>query len=257
MIGNHLGDAFRITGWIKPRAFAEEILEKPMDLENLNKSDVIVFSAGANNVYMNNSNVALSKIIKFIQNNCNTKIIILGVPQRYDLVEYSCVNRAIQVFNCKLKKTVKSFNYVTILQCNYDREYFTNHGMHLNRRCKGLVSKQLVSEIFKLTPIEAIAPISLGWKVDHEQMVSSNVVNNETVIVGNDNPTDKLKDVTDKQVIEDQYEKEMSIIFFNSLNSGTVTNDKNAEIPHKSKRLRKVPIIISDDFLRYHQKQLV
>ena len=137
---------FRITGWIKPGALAEEILDKPtMDLENLNKHDVILLSAGANNVYMNNSNVALSKIMTFIQNSYSTKIIILVVPQRYDLVEYSCVNRAVQLFNCKLKKTVKSFNYVTILECNYEREYFTNHGMHLNRRGKGLVSKQLIS----------------------------------------------------------------------------------------------------------------
>jgi len=80
-------------------------LDKPtLDLENLNKRDVIVLSAGANNVYMNNSNVVLSKIIKFIQNNRNTKIIKLGVPQRYDLVEYSCINTAFQLFNCKLKK---------------------------------------------------------------------------------------------------------------------------------------------------------
>jgi len=221
-------------------------LDKPTrDWEILNKRDVIVLSAGANNVYMNNSKVALSKIIKSIQKSCNTKIIILSVPQRYDLVEYSCVNRAIQLFNNKLKKIVKSFNYVTILEYNYDREYFTNHGMHLNRRGKGLVSKQLVSEIFKLT---AIPSINLGWKVDHEQMGSSNVVNNETVIVDNDNPTNELKDVTDKQVIEDQYEKEISIISVNSLNSGTVTNDKNSEIQNKSKRLRKVPITRTDYF---------
>ena len=112
-------------------------MDKPTrDWEILNKRDVIVLSAGANNVYMNNSKVALSKIIKSIQKSCNTKIIILSVPQRYDLVEYSCVNRAIQLFNNKLKKIVKSFNYVTILEYNYDREYFTNHGMHLNRRGK-------------------------------------------------------------------------------------------------------------------------
>ena len=80
-------------------------------------------------------------------------------------------------------------------------------------------------------------------------MVSSSVVNNGIVIVGNDNHTDELKDVTDKQVIEDQYEEEISVISVNSLNSGTDTNDKNAEIPNKSKRLRKVPIIRSDDFL--------
>jgi len=95
-----------------------------MDLMHLNKRDVIVISAGAN-VYMNNSNVALLKITKLIQNNCNTNIIIYGVPHRYDLVEYSCVNRAIQAFNCKLKKVVTLFNYVTILECNYSREYFT------------------------------------------------------------------------------------------------------------------------------------
>jgi hypothetical protein len=37
-LNNHLGDMFRITGWIKPSALAEEILDKPiMDLVNLNK----------------------------------------------------------------------------------------------------------------------------------------------------------------------------------------------------------------------------
>jgi hypothetical protein len=85
-------------------------------------------------------------------------------------------------------------------------------------------------------------------------MVSSNVVNNETVKVGNDSPTDELMDVTDKQVIEDQYEKEISIISVNSLNSGTVTVDKNAEIPRKSKWLRKVPIIRSVDFFYSNTK---
>jgi hypothetical protein len=85
MINNHLGDTFRITGWIKPGALTEEILDKPtMDLMNLNKRDVIVISAGAKDVYMNNSNVALLKITKLIQNNCNTNIIVFGAPHRYD-----------------------------------------------------------------------------------------------------------------------------------------------------------------------------
>jgi hypothetical protein len=89
-------------------------------------------------------------------------ILLHKFPHGYDLVEYSCVNRAIQVFKCKLKKVATSFNYVTILECNCNREYFTNHGMHLNGKGKRLVSKQLASEISKLTAIEAIAPISLG-----------------------------------------------------------------------------------------------
>jgi hypothetical protein len=81
------------------------------------------------------------KIIKFTQNYGNTTVMILGIPHRHDLVEYSRVNRAIQVFNHKLKKVANSFKHVTITECHYNREYFTKHGMHLNRRGKGLVAK--------------------------------------------------------------------------------------------------------------------
>jgi len=206
MINNYLCDTFRITGWTKPGALAEEILDKPrMDVMYLNKRDVIVISADANDVYMNKSNVALLKITKCMQNNCNTNIILYGVPHRYDLAEYSCVNTAIQAFNCKLRKVTTLFKYVTILECNYNREYFTNHGMHLNGRGKSLVSKQLASVISKVTVMEATAPISLGWKEDQEQVVLSNVTYNETEIVGNDNPMKELKDAADKQ-----HEKETS-----------------------------------------------
>jgi len=247
-INNYLRDTFRITGWTKPGALAEEILDKPtLDLMNLNKRDVIVISAGANDVYMNNSNVALLKITKFIQNNCNTNIILYEVPHRYDLSEYSCVNRAIQAFNCKLRKVATLFKYVTILECNYNREYFTKHGMHLNGRGKRLVSKQVASEISKLTVMEAIAPISLGWKEDQEQVVLNNVTYNETEIVGNENPMKVLKDEADKQVIGDQQENETSGVSVISLNNAT--NDDKAEIPTKSKRLRKAPIARSKDFL--------
>jgi hypothetical protein len=64
---------------------------------DLQKHDVIVISAGANDVCRNNPNEALMNIIMFIQNNGNTNI--LGTPHRHCLVEYSYVNRAIKVFN--------------------------------------------------------------------------------------------------------------------------------------------------------------
>jgi hypothetical protein len=43
---------------------------------------------GTNDVYRNNPNEALMKIIKFIQINGNTNIMILDIPHRHDLVEY-------------------------------------------------------------------------------------------------------------------------------------------------------------------------
>jgi hypothetical protein len=45
--------------------------------------------------------------------------------------------------------------------------------MHLNRRHKGLVSKQMASKIWKLSATEEIPPISLGWKAVQEQVVSN------------------------------------------------------------------------------------
>jgi hypothetical protein len=130
-------------------------------------------------VYRNNSKVALQKITKFIQSNCNTNIIIYGVPHRYDLVEFSCVNRAIQAFNSKLRKVATEFKHVTILEGPDDRELFTRHGMHLNRKGKRLVSKQLAHETATLTATEEKTPSGIGLKVDQDlvglKIASSNV----------------------------------------------------------------------------------
>jgi hypothetical protein len=88
---------------------------------------------GANDVYENNPNETL-------------------------MVKYSHVHRAIQVFHYKLKEVTNSFNYVIVMKCNYNREYLTKNGMHLNRKGKGLVSKQLASEIWNLSLTEEISP---------------------------------------------------------------------------------------------------
>ena len=85
--------------------------------------------------------------------------------------------------------------------------------------------------------------------MEQEHVVSSNVINNETEIVGDDNPMKELKDEADMQVSEDQHEKETNGASVTSLNSVIVTNVNNAEIPTKSKRLRKAPIARSNDFL--------
>ena len=98
---------------------------------NLNSHDVIVLCTGANDMYMNNSSVAILKIIKFVMNNSDANIIIIGVPHRYDLSDHSCVNKAIQSFNGKLKNITTLFNYVTVIEYNHKREH-TNKGINTN-----------------------------------------------------------------------------------------------------------------------------
>jgi hypothetical protein len=74
--------------------------------------------------------------------------------------------------------------------------------MHLNRRGKGLVSKQLASEIWKLSAAEEIPPISLGWKAVQNQVVSSHALVHQTRKADNDYLMDGLKIVPDKLVVK-------------------------------------------------------
>jgi hypothetical protein len=62
------------------------------DLLNLHLQDIIVLNTGANNVYRDAKGLALSQITKFIQINYGANIIIIDVPQRYDLSPSSCIN---------------------------------------------------------------------------------------------------------------------------------------------------------------------
>jgi hypothetical protein len=186
-MNNYVGDKFRTVDWIKFRALAKEILDKPaVALMNLKKCDVIMLSVGAIYIYGNNLKEALIKIIMFIQNNGNTNIMMLGILHRHNMVEYLYVNKEIQSINYKLKKGAKIFNYVSIMECNYNMEYFTKHGIHLYRKGKRLVSKQLTSEIWKLFATEEIPPISSEWKVIQEQVVSIHALVHEIRKLDND-----------------------------------------------------------------------
>jgi hypothetical protein len=59
---------------------------------NLKKRDVSVISTGAIDVYRNNPNEALMKIIKFIQINSNTNIMILGIPHNHTSIIITSLN---------------------------------------------------------------------------------------------------------------------------------------------------------------------
>jgi hypothetical protein len=93
---------------------------------------------------LNSPEVALIKIMNFIQDSGNTNIMTLGTPHRHDPVEYSFLNKAIQ---SKYEQNKAAKIFVSIMECNYEynRQYFIKHSMHFNRRAKSLVSKQLTS----------------------------------------------------------------------------------------------------------------
>jgi hypothetical protein len=55
--------------------------------------------------------------------NTNTNIILVSVPHRYDLPDWSCVNSEVETLNRKLMELVKPFNHVKIVKVDLEREF--------------------------------------------------------------------------------------------------------------------------------------
>jgi lysophospholipase L1-like esterase len=109
-----------------------------MEFMCLGRKDEIVINGGANDIGNNSTkrNEILVMITQFMQKYNNTKIIVINVPHRHDLAKDSRTNFEIQAFNAKLSKIVKSFRHVTLVEMDFNRKYFTKHGLHLNNAGK-------------------------------------------------------------------------------------------------------------------------
>jgi hypothetical protein len=92
-VKSEIKDTYHVQGLVKPGAGSGTLANSATsDITNLTKNDVIIFCGGANDVAKNNSKTTLRNIRNFI----NTKIILISVPHRYDLMQFSCVNNEIR-----------------------------------------------------------------------------------------------------------------------------------------------------------------
>jgi lysophospholipase L1-like esterase len=103
---------------------------------------------------------------QFMQKYNNTNIIVVNIPHRHDLAKDSKTNLEIQAFNAKLSKITKSFRYATLVEMDFNRKHFTEHGLHLNNAGKEWLAKLIVTQIEKLiNNINKIEPVTaLNWR---------------------------------------------------------------------------------------------
>jgi len=95
----------------------------------------------------------LKKIRNFVERHNQANVVVVNVLNRFDLETHSCVNYAVNAFNRKFDKHMKSFQNAATIEVTSDRDSFTKHGLHLNRKGKEWAAKTIVSsikEIFKL-----------------------------------------------------------------------------------------------------------
>jgi hypothetical protein len=114
------------------------------EIATLTRDDVIVMWGGTNNIDKNESSKGLSHISSFAKNRGHTNAVIMNAPHRHDLNTTSCINNEIKVFNRKLLKKMKMYDYAKVIEPNLSREHFTQQGLQMNRLGKELIFKTTV-----------------------------------------------------------------------------------------------------------------
>ena len=113
----------------------------------------------------------------FVERHSQTKVLVVNVPNRFDLAEHSCVNYEVKVFNRKLDKHMKSFQNAATVEVTSDRDHFNQHGLHLKRNGKELSAKSIASSIKEIFKLQKKDPINMNWK-EEQMLEGANAVSN-------------------------------------------------------------------------------
>ena len=101
------------------------------EIGHMTQDDVVTVCGGANNISKNESTSGLKYVTQFVQNRRHTNVLIMNAPPRFDLVETSCVNEEVNVFNRKLKK-IMVHHQTEVINISLNREHYMKHGPHMN-----------------------------------------------------------------------------------------------------------------------------
>ena len=97
-VKHYLNDNYRSSGFVKTGTKINGLISSMTeDIKQLMSNDIIW--EGANDVSRNNSQNALKHITNIVKVNSHTNIILMCVPHRHDLPEWSCVNSEGKAFN--------------------------------------------------------------------------------------------------------------------------------------------------------------
>jgi hypothetical protein len=88
----------------------------------------------------------------------------VSAPSRHDLIGAPCVNVEVAKFNRKLIKIMKAHYHVDVINTVNLREYYTRHGMHLNRVGKEKMVCKIVQQINNIFSVNNTPLIPLTWK---------------------------------------------------------------------------------------------
>ena len=186
----NIGSTFTVSSFIKPGAGMGSIVDTMKDdIKTLNSDDVVIIWGWSNDIGKNNSKEALKHLCDFIKNNQKVNIVVMTAPPRHYLLPSSCVNSEVLSYNKQLRKRMKQYNNVKILETDLERKYFTKHGLHLNSSGKECITLKLATVIKSFFLTERMSLIYLHWKDDTVITKQDKINKDSSVINNNDKST--------------------------------------------------------------------
>ena len=162
---NYLGHEYSISSTIMSGAGLQNITNlAKSEITTLTNSDTVIVCGGSNDVNRDRSQAGINSLKKFVNLRTITKVLILTLPPRHDLIQDSCVNREICSFNRKLHKIMKNKERVNILDYDITRESFICHGQHLNSVGKSKVAQLTVQYLTTFSTNNNTVSIPMKWK---------------------------------------------------------------------------------------------
>lgn len=183
----------KAVGFIKPGGRTREVLNhKNIEEENLKENDVLVILSGANDVAKNEAKEAIEGITGTIDKFSHMKVVLVDIPNRYDLKNWSCVNREIKQTNTNLKELCNQHSNVLLVEASSaERHLHTRQGLHLNRMGKKWLAENIARAISTWSeprPQDQRQPPPPG-----EDTISDPATQQQSNISGNSQPAVQLQ----------------------------------------------------------------
>jgi hypothetical protein len=279
LIKNELSKEFGVIGIVKPGARSSEILNTNLD-KIMTKNDTVLVCAGTNDISKDRAKEGISNIINFVKRTSHTNILIMEVPHRHDLADWSCVNREVIRFNRLLAKRLKPYQHAEIYRINLGRQHFTKHGLHMNKEGKVKTCQQ-IAKLVKLKVGERVNnATTIECRVQNEVIplnYEGNTVQKETTKIQLNEAEEKTAEIqvtatedetaeiqmtategetkhiqvteAEEETAETQVNEDEVISVDPSLNRVVSSNGHQQQEIRMSTRKRKPPVKLSKDFL--------
>lgn len=111
----------------------------------LSKDDALVLIFGANDVALNEAELGINAIKATLDETNYTQVILVGLPNRFNLKDWTCVNKEVRNTNAKLKELSLQYSNISLIELSKaEKNLHTRHSMHLNIKGKMWLAEQIL-----------------------------------------------------------------------------------------------------------------